>query len=243
MVMTMRSNTTSPCILLVDDTPDNLMLMQLFLQDSDYRIAVAVNGREAVERFAAGPCDLIFMDLEMPVMDGYDATRAIRELERQRQSPPVPILALTAHSLDEHRLRCQNAGCTDFLVKPVRKAAIVSTLARFLGKDQPKTSNSPQTGAPDIPDMERLRPLLPLFFATSQAALETARQAHLRGDMDTIRSQGHKLKGSARTYGFADIGQAAQDLERAGEAHDAAATAAALKRTEALVDQARKDWT
>jgi CheY-like chemotaxis protein/HPt (histidine-containing phosphotransfer) domain-containing protein len=240
--MLMVPNTTPPCILLVDDTPDNLMLMQLFLQDGGYRVETAVNGREAVERFAVGPCDLIFMDLEMPVMDGYDATRAIRNMERRRQSPPVPILALTAHSLDEHRLRCQEAGCTDFLVKPVRKAAILQALSRFLGQDGDRASFAAVEQPSAAPDMERLRSLIPFFFATSVSVLEAARLAHKRGDMETVRMEGHKLKGSARSYGFDGIGQAAMALERAGEAHDAAAAEAALKRAEALVDAARRDW-
>ncbi|MHC1713971.1 MAG: response regulator [Solidesulfovibrio sp.] len=186
----MAPDTTPPCILLVDDTPDNLMLMQLFLQDSGYRIEVAVNGREAVKRSAVGPCDLIFMDLEMPVMDGYDATRAIRDMERQRQSPPVPILALTAHSLDEHRLRCQEAGCTDFLVKPVRKAAIARALSRFLDQDRGRTSDATSEQPPATPDKERLRPLLPLFFATTVSVLEAARLAHKRGDMEGTSAHG-----------------------------------------------------
>jgi CheY-like chemotaxis protein len=122
-----------PRILLADDNQDNVALLALYLENAPYHLETAANGVEAVQCHTAAPFDLIFMDLEMPVQDGYDATRAIRNLERQQQvGKPVPILALTAHAMDEHRQRCRQAGFTDFLVKPVRKAAILAAIDRYL---------------------------------------------------------------------------------------------------------------
>ena len=238
--MLMLPNATPPCILLVDDNPDNLVLMRLFLETVDYRIETATNGREAVARFAAGPCDLVFMDLEMPVMDGYEATRAIRDLEYRRQSPAVPILALTAHALDEHRQRCLEAGCTDFLVKPIRKAAIFQALSRFLGRGLPDPD--PVRSLAGHPDTERLRPLLPLFFDTTTESIETVRQALAAGDMETARSQGHRLKGSARSYGFEEMGEAAAHLEQASQDRDCVAAATALEWVATLLARARIDY-
>ncbi|WP_428560774.1 MAG: response regulator [Solidesulfovibrio sp. DCME] len=230
-----------PRILLVDDNSDNLFLMQLFLGGEPYSVDVALNGREAVDKFRAAPYDLVFMDLEMPLLDGYGATRAIRELEQERRagSPPVPILVLTAHALDEFRARCEAAGCTDFLVKPVRKSAVLAAVARYLGQAAAPSQAAPPI-APLAPEIELLRPLFPVFFATATGTLDEARRALDRGDMEGMRRQGHKLKGSALSYGFNALGQAALDMERAGEDDDPAAARTALDRAVAMLDEARK---
>lgn len=228
-----------PRILLVDDNADNLTLMQLFLCDAPYEVDVAANGREAVEKFAATAYDLVFMDLEMPVLDGFEASRAIRAMERRDGRTPLPILVLTAHALDEFRVRCDAAGCTDFLTKPVRKSAVLEAVARYLGEAAPPCA--PPAAVPtDLgPDTELLRPLLPIFFSTADATLEAARQALAAGDLETTRRQGHKLKGSALSYGFEALGEAARALERAGEDRDAAAARAALDAAALLLARAR----
>jgi CheY-like chemotaxis protein/HPt (histidine-containing phosphotransfer) domain-containing protein len=227
----------NPRILLADDNQDNTTLIQLYLEGTPYRLELAANGREAVDRYAAATYDLIFMDLEMPVLDGYEATRAIRVLERQRSDQPhIPILALTAHALPEHRQRCHEAGFTDFLVKPVRRAAILATLARYLGGTS--TAAAPE---PPQPERERLRPLLPLFFATCDQALDETNRGLALGDLETVRAQGHKLKGSASSFGYWELGLAGEALERAGGDEDAKAALAALTRARDLLDLARQD--
>ncbi|KAF5028092.1 Sensor histidine kinase RcsC [anaerobic digester metagenome] len=232
----MPAASSPPRILLVDDNADNLTLMQLFLCDAPYEVDVAANGREAVEKFAATAYDLVFMDLEMPVLDGFEASRAIRAMERRDGRTPLPILVLTAHALDEFRVRCDAAGCTDFLTKPVRKSAVLEAVARYLGEAAPPTASA----SPDLgPDTDLLRPLLPIFFSTADATLESARQALAAGDLETARRQGHKLKGSALSYGFEALGEAARELEQAGEEHDAAAARAALGRVAQRLGQAR----
>lgn len=229
-----------PRLLLVDDNPDNLLLLRLFLESTQYAIDEARNGREAVDLFAAHPYDLVLMDLEMPVVDGYEATRRIRALERERGIAPAPILALTAHALDEHRLRCQQAGFTDFLVKPVRKATMLRTLLTFLGPGEaPQAAPAPKN---ELVDPARLAVLLPIFYETSGQSLTDAREALDRGDLETVRRQGHRLKGSAGSYGFEELGQAAAALEQAGENGQDMAARAALEWAAALLAKARLDW-
>uniref|UniRef100_I2Q655 Response regulator containing CheY-like receiver domain and AraC-type DNA-binding domain n=1 Tax=Desulfovibrio sp. U5L TaxID=596152 RepID=I2Q655_9BACT len=241
----MPTTAQRPRILLVDDNADNQALMRLFL-DGPYRTDCAANGREAVDLFAATPYDLVFMDLEMPVMDGYEATRAMRALERGRPGPPVPILALTAYSQDEFRLRCEAAGCTDFLVKPVGKALVQDTVARHLGENAAWTRPAPQPPVPlrvaDGPDRDMLRPLLPLFFATAGETLDTARRALEAEDLEVVRAQGHKLRGAALSYGFADLGQAAGTLEQAGGQGDAAAAATCMALARELLARAKRGF-
>lgn len=225
-------------VLLVDDNPDNVALLLLFMEDAPYRLETAGNGREAVDLHAARPYDLIFMDLEMPFMDGYEATKAIRAQERQSGAGPVPILALTAHALGEHRQRCRQAGFTDFLVKPVRRATILAALTKFL--DRPTSHPEVRTPPADQPSRERLGPILPLFFTTSEQALAAADLALRQGDMETARQQGHRLKGSARSFGFPEIGQAGEDLERASAAGDPPAARAAWLRARDWLALARR---
>ena len=119
-------------ILLAEDNPDNVTLMEAFLRGSPHRLETAWDGEEAVARFrAAGDFDLVLMDLEMPRLDGFGAAEAIRAWERETGRSPVPILALTAHALPEHRERTGAAGFDAHLVKPIRKHELLAVLAEY----------------------------------------------------------------------------------------------------------------
>ena len=118
-------------ILLAEDSPDNALLIRSFLRHGPHQLIVVEDGAEAVEAFHGEPFDLVLMDMQMPVMDGYEATRAIRERERQRGDGRTPILALTAHALEGDAERSLAAGCDDHLTKPIRKATLMETLGRY----------------------------------------------------------------------------------------------------------------
>jgi len=117
-------------VLVVDDSPDNRMLMQAFLSGSVGKLTEAENGRVALTEFEAQRYDVVLMDMHMPVMDGIEATRAMRALEsRGDGSHRVRILALTADDTDADRQRSLDAGCDDHLVKPISKKALLAALA------------------------------------------------------------------------------------------------------------------
>ena len=107
--------------------------MKSYLKDQEIDLDVATNGLEAVQLFQAREYDLIFMDVQMPEMDGYTATRIIREWETSLGRKETPVIALTAHSLEEEAARSLAAGCNYHLTKPVRKRAILDVIARFCG--------------------------------------------------------------------------------------------------------------
>ncbi|MBZ4194293.1 MAG: response regulator [Candidatus Contendobacter sp.] len=119
-------------ILIADDAQDNITLIQAYLKKTSHRLNIADNGAVAVESFKQGEYDLVLMDVQMPVMDGYTATRLIREWERERGQPPTPILALTANALKEDEQRSLDAGCTGHLTKPIRKGIFLAALQSFL---------------------------------------------------------------------------------------------------------------
>jgi CheY-like chemotaxis protein len=93
---------------------------------------VTENGQEGYDTFVSGRFDLILMDMQMPVMDGYTATGKIRNREKDQNLPRVPIIALTAHAFKEDREKCLNAGCTEYLSKPIKKVKLIEMLETFL---------------------------------------------------------------------------------------------------------------
>jgi CheY-like chemotaxis protein len=115
-------------ILLVEDSPDNQLLVRAYLQQTNHRLDITDNGAAGLEQFKHSPYDIILMDMQMPVMDGYSATRAIRQWEREHDLPPIPIIALTAFALKEEAAKMFQAGCTTHITKPVKKATLLEIL-------------------------------------------------------------------------------------------------------------------
>ncbi|NDV27434.1 ATP-binding protein [Desulfovibrio sp. JC010] len=115
-------------ILLVEDNKANCMLIQLFFKDLPHNLKIAHNGEEGLEQARSNHFDLVFMDIEMPVMDGYECTRKIRSWEAQTEIKPSIIVALTAHALTEAKEKILEAGCDSFLTKPISKDKIISTI-------------------------------------------------------------------------------------------------------------------
>lgn len=120
-------------ILLVDDSPDNRVLIQAYLKNTPCQVEVAEDGESGVKKFTAGRYDLVLMDMHMPVIDGYSATRAIRKWEREHSVKATPIIALTAYALKEEIQKSLAAGCSSHLTKPIRKAVLMEAIAAQTG--------------------------------------------------------------------------------------------------------------
>jgi CheY-like chemotaxis protein len=123
-------------ILLVEDNPANLRVTQALLETLGCEVRTAVNGMLAVAAYRDGEYDLVLMDCQMPEMDGYQATRAIRHVEAML-GRFTPIVALTAHAMDGSREECLAAGMNDQLSKPLTLAALTSKLLEWLSADRP----------------------------------------------------------------------------------------------------------
>jgi two-component system sensor histidine kinase/response regulator len=115
-------------ILLADDCADNRELVVAYLRSSPHAVECVENGARALERFKAEPFDLVLMDMQMPVMDGYSAVKAIRDWEALRGRSPTPILALTAYAFMEEREQTLRAGCNAHVTKPVRKRDLLEAI-------------------------------------------------------------------------------------------------------------------
>lgn len=116
-------------ILVAEDSESNRALIDLYFKKTACTIDFAENGNEAIEKFSKYEYNLILMDIQMPGMDGYEATRRIRIIERERHAIPIPILAVTANAFKEDQERSRDAGCTDYLAKPVSKPVLLERVA------------------------------------------------------------------------------------------------------------------
>ncbi|MGK7929548.1 MAG: ATP-binding protein, partial [Spirulina sp.] len=141
-------------ILIADDRPHNRLLLVKLLQPLGFDLQEASNGREAVEKWEIWQPHLIFMDMRMPIMDGYEATRHIKQRSKGKTTP---IVALTASVLEEDKVIVLSAGCDDFLRKPFRDSAIFETIGKHLGveyiyaeEQQPETTQSPPLKYSDL---------------------------------------------------------------------------------------------
>ena len=120
-------------ILLAEDTEENVMIIRSYLRDTPHRLTTAANGAEAVSLFQKDRYDLVLMDMQMPVQDGYAATRRIREWEREHGRGPCPILALTAYALAGDADKSLAAGCDGHMTKPIRKRRLLETIRHHSG--------------------------------------------------------------------------------------------------------------
>lgn len=120
-------------ILVADDVPDNQLLIELYLQETGIELVMVSNGHEALEAFRSdGPFDLVLMDMQMPEMDGYEATRAIRSLEKEEGRDRTPILSLTAHAMTGSADRSLEVGCDEHLTKPIREQQLIDAVTRYV---------------------------------------------------------------------------------------------------------------
>jgi signal transduction histidine kinase/DNA-binding response OmpR family regulator len=192
-------------ILLAEDSQDNVLLIEAYLKASGYGADVARNGQIAVEKFIAGTYDIVLMDVQMPIMDGYSAARRIRQWESENGATPVPILALTAHALPEEVRKSFDAGCTAHLTKPIRKATLIATIEEHtLGL---------------VRVLASLAALVPGFLEGRRRDIVTIAAALERSDYDSVRILGHNMKGSGAGYGFNRITEIGASLEQAAGRH------------------------
>ncbi|MBF0454232.1 MAG: transporter substrate-binding domain-containing protein [Magnetococcales bacterium] len=127
-----KTESSGVTLLLVEDNQDNQWVIQAYLSHTTIHLVLAKNGLEAVEKFKAFAFDMVLMDIQMPIMDGLEATRQIRAWEQANNQKPTPILALTAHALKEESEKIQEAGCNLHLTKPIRKKKLLELIAQFV---------------------------------------------------------------------------------------------------------------
>ena len=119
-------------ILLVEDNATNRDGLVRLLEKHGFEVITAEDGATAVSMALAEKPDLILMDIGIPIIDGFEATRLIRDAETKAGTPPVPIIALTAHAMFQDRVTAKDAGCTDFETKPIKRDRLFSKISEYL---------------------------------------------------------------------------------------------------------------
>ena len=223
-------------LLLADDNPQNVQLVQAYLEGDGHHIDVVHDGAAAVQRFRDHRYDVVLMDVQMPGMDGYRATAALRAIERERGDVPVPVIALTANAMPDDERRSLQAGCTAHLSKPFSRAQ----LRRALARQQPgDVAARPEISAfalapwplPGLAALEgfdlatalaRMEGDIGLYLRVVQAATpalsswnERFAQARAAADKALALRLAHDLKSTSATLGAVALAVVAQRLELA----------------------------
>jgi PAS domain S-box-containing protein len=214
-------------ILVVEDNAVNRQLALALLERLGHRADIAVNGVEALEAVERDAYDVVLMDIQMPEMDGVEATRRIHERFASRRPH---IVAATANALQEERERCLAAGMDDYLSKPIRLEELAAALGRVQGRSKgpvPEgTADRGHSGAVDESALDGLRAtlgeagtdeLLDTFLAEAPKLVSTLHMAVERDDADELRRAAHTLKSNAATFGATALSELSRELEALGE--------------------------
>lgn len=234
-------------MLLADDSKPSHFLLSAILKKFSCELDSAMNGAEAVEKFKTRSYDLVFMDSHMPVMDGMTAIREIREIERLAGAARTPIVMMTADDSPEDIENGLAAGASDYLIKPISKESVASTISKFFETDDPQpevAASAPEESTHAIDQAreaisgteimvyvdEEIKELIPGYLERKKQDVKAIFDALNKGDFDTLKVKGHTLKGSGGGYGFDEltaIGTAIED-------------AAKIANTDAIRTQAEK---
>jgi CheY-like chemotaxis protein/HPt (histidine-containing phosphotransfer) domain-containing protein len=214
----------------------------MILQNFGCRVEVAANGREALKSLDALPFDMIFMDCEMPEMDGYEATAAIRA--RGDSISAIPIVAVTAKATKGDIERCLETGMDDYMSKPVRPESFQAALERWIPDNKKNTDveSAPEQPVQDASqdsvaiepaldvevvaqlrslaeatDASLLNQIFEAFLSDGFVRLEALRTALAQGDVETLRTAAHALKGASANIGANGMAALAHELQSLGE--------------------------
>ncbi|WP_066342036.1 response regulator [Azohydromonas lata] len=208
-------------VLIVDDDEHNLLVMRRSLPSPPLTLRTAATGCAALQAHEAQPADVIFMDLEMPLMSGVEAVQALRAREKETRCRPTLVVALTSHEDEATRSRCLQAGFDLYLSKPVGRQELHRALRGAGGVPGGQTAVSPVPPQP-LPDPQAaleldpdLRDTLPSFLHSRRQALDEMAQALREGDGASLRSIAHRLAGSFALHGFRWAAHCCQQIEHA----------------------------
>jgi CheY-like chemotaxis protein/HPt (histidine-containing phosphotransfer) domain-containing protein len=230
-------------VLLAEDGEDNRRLIAHLLKRVGVDLTWVENGARAIDEYqralAAGvPFDLLLMDMQMPVLDGYSAVRRLRALGAR-----TPIMALTANAMNSDRQRCLDAGCDEFCAKPIDFEQFFAAIDRCLGKlrtPTPAPLPSPKPAERVEVKDESFAQLVELFVRELGEDVEALRKLFASGQLEELKRLAHQLKGSCGSYGFPELSRHAAELERCvKEGAEKPALAAALAAFEKGCAEAR----
>jgi len=236
-------------VLVAEDNAVNQRVAVQVLQKMGHRADAVANGKEAVEALRLVPYDLVLMDCQMPEMDGFDATEAIRNPASGVRNPRIPVIALTAHAMKGDRERCLAAGMNDYVAKPIHPAELSATIARQMAGRESADLEDTTTVSRRVPELcfdreallerlgndESLIPeILSLFLEEMPNLLNQVKGALADRDGAKLERLAHSIKGSSATVAAPSLRDAAFELETAAKKRD-------LDRAPLLVERLERD--
>ena len=258
-------------ILLAEDNITNQQVATGILKKFGLiNVKTVLNGALAVKEFETSVFDLVFMDIQMPEMDGHEATRQIRKIESASNKKRVPVIAMTAHAMKEDRDKCMAAGMDDYISKPIDPKALSEALERWLPKETGASNASAGESSPPAPEpgqtlkqeiksedhlmvfdktalMERLMDDMELFETVISGFLDDmpkqieALTKHInQKNTEDAGKQGHQIKGASGNVGADALRKIASEIEIAGKAGDSDILILLLPRLEEAFDQLKK---
>jgi len=256
-----NASTTQARILVAEDHYVSQEVAREILLAAGYACEIVPNGKAATEAFRLGRYDLVLMDCQMPEMDGFEATRLIREFEREHARPRTPVIALTANAIKGDRERCLAAGMDDYTSKPLNPDRLLDTVGRYLsprtgpvesaapeqdaGQESPQPSKA-RAGEPFDLDclMKRwgnkkdfVRQLVAMFQRRARSETEEIAGAFSAGDLEKVGQAAHAFRGAAANVAADRVRDAAALIEQGAKAGVAAGLEEALAELRAQVDR------
>jgi len=214
-------------ILLAEDNQDNQQLFSLLLSKTGAVVDIANNGKEAVEMAMNTPFDLIFMDMQMPIMDGVEATRKLRQ-----KGYTGAIVSLTANAMKQDRAACFKAGCNDYITKPVNDQLLYNTVYQYLDT----IDTEPELSAEDDYDLE-IKVLRDKFEQNLAGKLSVIQNNFENKQIKEVKSDIHKLKGLGSSMGYPEITEMSEKIEQAISRHDSYMTAGLIEELVQVVEK------
>jgi CheY-like chemotaxis protein/HPt (histidine-containing phosphotransfer) domain-containing protein len=237
-------------ILLAEDNPINQNLTLRLLGRQGHEVVVAGDGKEAVAALERRPFDLVLMDVQMPEMDGLEATRHVRANEAARggfgpDGGRIPIVAMTAFAMTGDREKCLEAGMDGYVTKPVRAQELFETIERVAGMPPTEDASTATAAGDDVDwpaaldyvggDARMLRDLIEIFLAECPRWLEELRRAIAGRVVGDVKRLAHNLKGSVRLFGAKNAFDPAFLLEQMGRNGNLSGAPEALAKLEESV--------
>ncbi len=210
----LAANATAPRILLAEDNEMNWRLIEKIIERLGYDLTVVENGQLALEALATQSFDLVLMDIQMPVMDGLEATRLIRESYSQME---LPIIALTANAMIGDAEKYKAAGCNDYMSKPIHNRFFVDCLHTYLSRDVSEVPALPaaHVGGFEAEIAREMHNLRGYYLNTLSERYSQLTEAFTNEEFGEMSFIGHKMKGSGSSYGFEEISDLGLKIEEA----------------------------
>jgi PAS domain S-box-containing protein len=218
-------------VLVAEDNPVNQQLMSELLRRRGCKVQLAANGKEALELLDRNRFDVVLMDIQMPVMDGLDATASIRRNEKG-STQRIPIIATSAHAISSDRQSALDKGMDAYLVKPIRPRELYQTIETLTGRVPPQQIDEQLLLDGVGGSRPLLRKLVNIFLKDSPRMIRNIRKAVRARDDKSLASYSHALKGAAGNFGENSVFNSAKELERIGKAGRIDEAPAQLKNLE-----------